>query len=668
MLIPLLIVYFLTGCTNKLEERPVSNQDSFIIAYDHSMAKVNQNNLSKDSMLFYLENALESVHHIPDGSKSRRLAKIAYKYFLLQQESKFKEVNRLAIAEGKKIQDSLAIGDAYWSYASKYKHDNLYDSAYVYYRKAHKFFNSKSSEELAAKMLYNMSLIQGRYNNISISEQLLMRSIKIFEEHNDSKELYACFNHLAILQNDLEEYDLALKYHKKALSYLNEFEEGSTYYQTSKNNIGSTYLKKGDTKNAIEYFQNLLNTINIENPLTKKEVRIVDNWAYCRFMNQDTIGLWKIFKRNLRCQDSLKNIPGTVLSKIRLAKFSGYKGDTLTAVSYATSAREISKSADLTNNYLESLQLLSELDMGHKDQYLTEYIRFKDSLEIVNRRNKNKFARISYETNQYIKANEELSREKLFILISSVGGIIILILLFSVLLLRSQKSKLMLESEQQKASEQIYQLTYSKHELIAKERQEEQKRISEELHDGILGKLFGLRMSIGFKNLDQQISSNSIDEIVDELGVIENEIRQMSHRLNSGVNLDEISFEHLVREVVIHSSVIGKFKVRIEFDEFIDWDQINKIVFINLYRILQEAMHNIVKYAQASHVEVSLTAQSNNLKLVINDDGIGFNVSTSSEGIGIKNMKSRIKKLHGKINIISESQKGTVIICKIPLT
>lgn len=70
-------------------------------------------------------------------------------------------------------------------------------------------------------------------------------------------------------------------------------------------------------------------------------------------------------------------------------------------------------------------------------------------------------------------------------------------------------------------NKQIYQLTQSRHELIAKEKQREQKRISEELHDGILRKLFGLRMLVGFKNIDNNISANDVEQMVLELATIE---------------------------------------------------------------------------------------------------------------------------------------------------
>lgn len=74
-------------------------------------------------------------------------------------------------------------------------------------------------------------------------------------------------------------------------------------------------------------------------------------------------------------------------------------------------------------------------------------------------------------------------------------------------------------------------------------------------------------------------------------------------------------------------------------------------------------MHNILKYAKATHVIVSIYVYSNNLKLVIDDNGVGFQINSSKEAIGLKNLKSRMKRLRGVIQIQAEVDKGTSIIC-----
>jgi signal transduction histidine kinase len=86
---------------------------------------------------------------------------------------------------------------------------------------------------------------------------------------------------------------------------------------------------------------------------------------------------------------------------------------------------------------------------------------------------------------------------------------------------------------------------------------------------------------------------------------------------------------------------------------------------MNLYRIIQEALNNINKYANATIIELILNVNKNVLFLEIKDNGIGFNVNKVKSGIGLKNMRNRAKTMNGEINIDSEKDKGTIIMLKI---
>ena len=85
----------------------------------------------------------------------------------------------------------------------------------------------------------------------------------------------------------------------------------------------------------------------------------------------------------------------------------------------------------------------------------------------------------------------------------------------------------------------------------------------------------------------------------------------------------------------------------------------------NLYRILQEAFANILKHAKANNVHLSFNKHKDSLVVIIEDDGIGFNVKTTIKGIGIKNMKERVTSINGEFNIDSSQKNGTQLIIKI---
>jgi signal transduction histidine kinase len=88
-----------------------------------------------------------------------------------------------------------------------------------------------------------------------------------------------------------------------------------------------------------------------------------------------------------------------------------------------------------------------------------------------------------------------------------------------------------------------------------------------------------------------------------------------------------------------------------------------------LYRVVQECVNNVIKHARATQLNIILTRLPNNISVTIQDNGRGFNTADKSrfEGIGLKNIISRVAYLHGTVNITSEEGKGTVIEIEVPL-
>jgi two-component system NarL family sensor kinase len=90
---------------------------------------------------------------------------------------------------------------------------------------------------------------------------------------------------------------------------------------------------------------------------------------------------------------------------------------------------------------------------------------------------------------------------------------------------------------------------------------------------------------------------------------------------------------------------------------------------INLYRIVQELVSNILKHSQANEIILQLNRYESELLLTIEDNGIGFDTSSEllKQGMGLKNIKSRVTKLNGKFHIDSHKGKGSIITIEIPL-
>ena len=131
--------------------------------------------------------------------------------------------------------------------------------------------------------------------------------------------------------------------------------------------------------------------------------------------------------------------------------------------------------------------------------------------------------------------------------------------------------------------------------------------------------------------------------------------------------LENDSFNAIVESLVESQRVFSDIDYVIEISDEIDWKDIESSIKINLYRIFQESLQNIYKYSQAKNVLLEITKSEKGILVIIKDDGRGFDTKKVREGIGLKNMQSRIKSLNGDLKIISGINKGTTIQIMIPI-
>jgi signal transduction histidine kinase len=307
-----------------------------------------------------------------------------------------------------------------------------------------------------------------------------------------------------------------------------------------------------------------------------------------------------------------------------------------------------------------TLKLLSRVDPKNETKYKEQYISYTDSLHKVQRGNRNKYARIQYETSAVESENKALSIRNITIGLISVLVIFVLVLLLILRYAKSQKRELQFKKQQQVADEELFELLRQHQIQLNVTRQKEQNRISTELHDGIMNKIYGVRLHLGMLNDRDDVSSKQKRlQYVDVLQDIEKEVRMISHDLHAETLYTNMDYIALLVDVVDQQNDLGKTRYIFQYDKTIDWNQISGLVKITINRILQEAISNVSKYADAQSCMIILTGKDKELSITIEDDGKGFDTSSVSGGIGLKNMKERAKTVSGKLNISSEPGHGT---------
>ncbi|RYD71041.1 MAG: hypothetical protein EOP53_24340, partial [Sphingobacteriales bacterium] len=214
--------------------------------------------------------------------------------------------------------------------------------------------------------------------------------------------------------------------------------------------------------------------------------------------------------------------------------FHHTKNDSKNATLYANKAYLISKKRNLSRETLLSLKQLSSIDPQNSSKYSEEYIRINDSLQLAERKIRNKLARIEFETEELIEQKDKLVEQKESLIYFGFALLVVGIFIYVIRMQASKNRELLLIQQQQAANEEIYQLMLTQQEKSEEIRQLEKKKIGQELHDSVLGKIFGTRMSLAVLNSSQKMEDiEKRSTFIDHLKDLEQEIREISHDLNS---------------------------------------------------------------------------------------------------------------------------------------
>ncbi|HKO79029.1 MAG TPA: PAS domain-containing sensor histidine kinase, partial [Chitinophagaceae bacterium] len=194
--------------------------------------------------------------------------------------------------------------------------------------------------------------------------------------------------------------------------------------------------------------------------------------------------------------------------------------------------------------------------------------------------------------------------------------------------------------------------------------EKERNKIGQELHDNVNQILVGSKMYLGLIN--NGVTDNA-DLIKQSIGLIDNAINEIRALTRAQATPQrKIDLKDLIQSLVDQMNEHTAVKTDFVYDTGAFF--INDDLKLNIYRIIQEAINNILKHAAAKNVVLVVKAGNEGLHIVIRDDGKGFDSSlTRTKGIGIANMLNRIESYNGEITIDSIPGNGCKIEITIPL-
>ena len=659
------LTLFLFNCNNHEDKTSKDNYIQKTKIYLKKIATTNSNEVA-----LKLNNTANITLHNAKNSSDKRenLNQIIENYFALGEWNKYKASSQKLLKLSESSGDSIFIAKSHRYLGNYYYNENVLDSSFYHYVKSEKIYKNFNDLDYGIVLL-KKGVVQLDVNDFLGADLSLRQAYSILKKTEDYQRIYATLSSLGSVSSELKEYSRAIFYYQKALETIKIGKlQGYQEEANSLNNLGLVYSDLKDYKKAIASYKKALSNDKLKNQNPELYSIIIDNLAYSKLKSNNFANLPELFYNSLKYKNSIKNQSSKVVVYIHLSEYFSQIKDTAKAIEFSKQAIEGSKKSNIPIFKIAAFKQAANVDKQKSAKYSDEYIRISDSLQIAERNSKDRFSRIQFETKEIIQQNDVLENRNRNLLYGFIISFILVALLFVVRAQRARTRELLLKQAQQKANEEIFNLMMSQQSIIDESRNKEKKRLAQDLHDGVLGRMFGLRL-----NLDSLNSSTDPDapqkrtELLNELKTIEQDIREISHDLNREKLVLINNFVSIVHNLLEEQKSSHDAEVIYSIDTSINWDKIGNVIKINMYRILQEGLQNINKYANANNINVEISGNSENVYLKIQDDGIGFDVNKKSKGIGMQNMISRTNDCQGIIEITSAKGKGTKIIITVPI-
>lgn len=528
--------------------------------------------------------------------------------------------------------------------------------------------------------LVNIQLILGNISYFGGEHKqalsLYLVGLQIAEKQKMPALIAAVCNEIGTLLKRNKSLDEALSYYERSLQQArlakNESLEANAF-----NNVGLVYEERGDYEKALKQYQfSMLAYTKANDKLGQSYSLEYIGYVY---------GLMKNFKpaienlqQSLSLREQLEDNFGIAICLNELAEVYKNAGNFDKAMDYARRAVWFSKKIGYPDMQQQGYFLLSELNEkrgNFKEAFKAHqsYLKVKDSLfNIANSKQINEL-QTKYETvkkqQQITLLNKENTIQKLqlsqrdFAIVAITAAFVAVVFIG---FLMYNRYKLQQNARLQK--ELLIQQELATRAVLSAE-EAERNRISAELHDG-LGQMFSaVKMNLSavseqlnFSDHEAKISFDKTLMLVDESC---KELRVIAHQMAPSILLKF----GLVRAVADFLDKINSRSLSIKFSSDGLENRIQPDIEMVLYRVIQEAVNNVIKHASAKLLTIQLSSDTEGISVMIEDDGIGFDIDKLNEkaGIGLRNMRSRVAYLKGNVDFSSSPNAGTLVAIFIPI-
>jgi len=507
---------------------------------------------------------------------------------------------------------------------------------------------------------------RGKYDTAA---QYFYQSITVLERQQDKKKLAGSYNALAKLYRKTRDLKRALTNYDKALGLFKALNDSAGIAMIM-NESGVVFEYAGDYDKAIERYaesyrlDKLLNDSigmayalnNLAGAYTlQKKFNLAEDHLL------QALAIRKIIKDTFALAINYSDLGASLISNKQYARARNYV-DTSVAIALKMNFPEL-----LQYNY----QLLAQIaeETGNYKEALTYYQKrtaLRDSIFNIEKTKQIEELNTKYETvkkEQTISEQQgRLTRQRMVLIGSSVLFILIGLLAYT------QYRRYKWKQEARMREEVLKQQELAMKAVIEAEEAERQ-RIAKDLHDGVGQMMSAAKMNLSafehaasFRSADERFTFEKIIDLVDESC---KEVRAVSHNMMPNALLKN-NLAAAIREF-INKLDSKALKVHL-YTEGLD-ERLDSNIETVLYRVIQECVNNVIKHSGANMVDISMIKEQGEITATIEDNGKGFDTSDASkfDGIGLKNIKTRVEYLKGTVEFDSTPGKGTLVAVHVPL-
>ena len=629
-----------------------------------------------------------------------------------QTDSLFK-----ALEEFQQKGESFQVVEAYKNIGRYYESIQAYDSAFYFYRKEGAYikahFQEQVQDSLLGKVYMDFSFVALGLRDLDMALPYLDSAEVVYERLGSNGDLARVMNNRANALNEMNRYEEAIGYLLKAIEYgelVENQESKDALLNSVYNNIGKNYLSLEDWLNAVKYTKMAI-AISSSYEINNAHARLNLSNAYIGM--DSTESAFNLAKEAEGIYVKVGFPYGVIAAKNNQGLALKMKGEMDEAASLFQESIDMSEEIDYPLGVLEGLINRSEI-LAAKKQYSQAISEMKEAERLCNLYDDRQYlksvrenlAKLYEETGNttnaltYFKAYKQL--EDSLKSTENIKNVNDLLLKYETSEKEKQLAEQELEIQTQKATLAVRnsQLTYllsglgvlllgvtfiyqrnrsrqkaALQQAIIEEKErgfdaviqateEERKRISKDLHDGIGQQLSVLKL--GLQNLqkkaDPEIQSQLVD-ITEKFSKSADEIRQISHQMMPRALMEEglvRAFEDLLRNTFQYS------EIQYEFEHHGMEGRLDERIEISIYRVLQELLNNILKHSEANFVNVQLLKMKDKLTLLVEDNGKGLS-DEKSNGHGQMNIRNRLDLIKGTVNYESSPESGLVAVISVPV-